>query len=186
MKGFIVVLLGLITFGISANATTIDTTKVESGWTAYKTVDKVPVGGTFDDIVYKFGKKNDSIASTLEGATATINPMKVNLHDETKNSNMKNYFFSHFKKGSIKVTFQKVMEGKDKGTILAAVKMNGKDVKVPMEYTIVDGKLMAIGTLDLLEFSLNDAFSKLVKGCYDFHEGMTWSQVAIHFSASIK
>lgn len=186
MKGFIVSLLVSVTFGMFANALSIDTTKVESGWTAYKTIDKVAVGGTFDGIAYKFGKKNDSIKSTLEGATATINPMKVNLHDETKNSNMKNFFFSHFKKGDIKVTFKNVMEGKDKGTILAIVAMNNKEVKVPMTYAIAEGKLMATGTLDLSEFSLNDALSKLAKGCYDLHEGVTWSQVAINFSAPLK
>ncbi|WP_180762750.1 YceI family protein [Helicobacter sp. 12S02232-10] len=169
-----------------ANAATIDTTKAETSWTAYKTAQKTAVSGTFKDIQYKFGKKQDSIAGALEGATATIDPMKVDLHDDTKNKNVKDFFFSQFKKGGIKVTFKDVMEGKDQGTILAIVRMNGKSVKVPMQYTITDGKLTAQGVLDIMEFSLNDAFKKLATGCHKLHEGLTWSQVGISFSAPIK
>lgn len=186
MKKTIVGILALALFGMVANATTIDTSKAQTSWTAYKTATKVGVNGTFDNIVYKFGKKTDSIASTLEGATATIDPMKVNLNDATKNKNVKNFFFSGFKKGGIKVTFKNVMEGKDQGTILAMVKMNEKTVKVPMTYTIADGKFTATGLLDIMEFSLNEPFKKLATGCHDLHEGMTWSQVTINFSAPIK
>lgn len=186
MKKSIAGILALALFGMVANATTIDTSKATTTWTAYKTAAKVGVNGTFDNIVYKFGKKNDSIASTLEGATATIDPMKVDLNDATKNKNVKNFFFSGFKKGNIKVTFKNVMEGKDQGTILAMVRMNDKTVKVPMTYTIADGKFTATGLLDIMEFGLNDPFKKLATGCHDLHEGMTWSQVTINFSAPIK
>ncbi|PAF43840.1 YceI family protein [Helicobacter sp. 11S03491-1] len=186
MKKSIASILAIALFGMIANAATIDTTKVETGWTAYKTANKVGVGGTFDDIAYKFGKKHDSIASTLEGATATIDPMKVNLHNDAKNKNVKNYFFSHFKKGGIKVTFKNVVEGKDQGTILALVKMNERSIKVPMQYSIKDGKFTATGVLDVLEFGLNEAYKQLAVGCHDLHEGMTWSQVSISFSAPIQ
>ncbi|PAF42851.1 YceI family protein [Helicobacter sp. 11S02596-1] len=186
MKKSTMSILAIALFGMLANAATIDTKKVETSWTAYKTAQKTPVSGTFNDIQYKFGKKQDSIAATLEGATATIDPMKVELHDATKNKNLQDFFFSQFKNGGIKVTFKNVMEGKDQGTILAMVKMNNKNVKVPMQYTIKDGKLVATGVLDIMEFSLNDAFKKLAVGCHDLHEGLTWSQVAITFSAPIK
>ncbi|PAF52474.1 YceI family protein [Helicobacter sp. 13S00477-4] len=186
MKKSIASILMIAAFGMLANATTIDTSKAQTTWTAYKTTDKVAVSGTFDNIQYKFGKKNNSISTTLEGATATIDPMKVNLHDDVKNKNVKDFFFSQFKKGGIKVTFKNVMEGKDQGTILAMVKMNEKNVKVPMQYTIKDGKFIATGVLDIMEFALNDAFKKLALGCHDLHEGVTWSQVTITFSAPIK
>ncbi|PAF46435.1 polyisoprenoid-binding protein [Helicobacter sp. 12S02634-8] len=186
MKKTIVGILTLALLGLLANASTLDTTKATTTWTAYKTEAKTPVGGTFDDIKYKFGKKTDSIAGLLEGASATIDPLKVNLGDSVKNKNVKDFFFSHFKKGGIKVTFKNVIEGKDQGTILAVVRMNEKSVKVPMQYTIADGKFTATGVIDILEFALNDAFKKLAVGCHDLHEGLTWSQVAISFSAPIK
>lgn len=187
MKKILMSLLTLALLGVIANATTIDTSKVQTQWTAYKTADKVAVNGTFKDIKYKFGKNTSSIASTLEGATATIDPMKVDLGDPTKNKNVKDFFFSQFKNGGIKVTFKDVMEGKNQGTILASVNMNGKTLKVPMEYTITDNTFNATGILDILEFTnLNNAFKKLATGCHELHEGMTWSQVKINFSAPIK
>ena len=170
---------------VGLNAASIDTNKVNVVWTAYKTPAKVAVSGTFKDINFKFGKKRDSIASTLEGASATIDPMKVNLNDDVKNANLRDFFFSKFSKKEIKVTLRDVVEGKDQGTILASVKMNGKTNKVPMEYKITNGVLKASGVLDLGEFKLEDARANLQKAVYDLHEGMTWSQVNIGFEAPV-
>ena len=86
----------------------------------------------------------------------------------------------------IKVTLHDVVEGKDQGTILASVRMNGKTNKVPMEYKIENGVLKARGVLDLSEFKLSEARANLQKAVSDLHEGMTWSQVTIGFEAPIK
>lgn len=171
---------------VGIHAASIDTSKVNVVWTAYKTPAKAAVSGTFKDIEFKFGKKKDSIATTLEGASATIDPMKVNLNDDVKNANLRDFFFSKFSKKEIKVTLRDVAEGKDQGTILASVKMNGKTNKVPMEYKITNGVLKASGVLDLSEFKLEEARANLQKAVSDLHEGMTWSQVTIGFEAPIK
>lgn len=176
--------LGVLS-AVGLNAASIDTSKVSVVWTAYKTPSKVAVSGTFKDIDFKFGKKRDSIASTLEGASASIDPMKVNLNDDVKNANLRDFFFSKFSKKEIKVILRDVLEGKDQGTILASVKMNGKTNKVPMEYKIANGVLKASGVLDLSEFKLDEARANLQKAVYDLHEGITWSQVTISFEAPI-
>lgn len=170
---------------VGLNAASIDTNKVSVVWTAYKSPAKVAVSGTFKDIEFKFGKKRNSIAATLEGASATIDPMKVNLNDDVKNANLRDFFFSKFNKKEIKVTLRDVIEGKDQGTILASVRMNGKTNKVPMEYKITNGVLKASGVLDLSEFKLTEARTNLQKAVYDLHEGITWSQVGIAFEAPI-
>ncbi|WP_394954993.1 hypothetical protein [uncultured Helicobacter sp.] len=177
-------ILGVLS-AVGLNATSIDTNKVSVVWTAYKTPSKVAVSGTFKNIDFKFGKKRDSIASTLEGASASIDPMKVNLNDDVKNANLRDFFFSKFSTKEIKVILRDVLEGKDQGTILASVKMNGKTNKVPMEYKIANGVLKASGVLDLSEFKLDEARANLQKAVYDLHEGITWSQVTISFEAPI-
>ena len=171
---------------VGLNAASIDTDKVNVVWTAYKTPTKAAVSGSFTDAKFQFGKKRDSIASTLEGASVSIDPMKVELNDDVKNANLRDFFFSKFSKKEIKVTLRNVVEGKDQGTLLASVKMNGKTNKVPMEYKITNGVLKASGVLDLGEFKLEDARANLQKAVYDLHEGMTWSQVTIGFEAPIK
>ncbi|MFC3867591.1 YceI family protein [Helicobacter equorum] len=177
--------LGLLSI-VGIHAASIDTSKVNVIWTAYKTPAKVAVSGTFKDIAFKFGKKQDSIATALEGASATIDPIKVNLNDDVKNANLRDFFFSKFSKKEIKVTLHDVVEGKDQGTILASVRMNGKTNKVPMEYKIENDVLKAHGVLDLSEFKLSEARVNLQKAVSDLHEGMTWSQVTIGFEVPIK
>lgn len=183
------IIMGMVAFGVLASAATIDTSKAMVKWTAFKTMEKVAVSGTFDDVKFKFGdvNKNGTLESQLSNATATIDLMKVNLNDDLKNQNVKQFFFSAFnKKDPIRVTFKDVFEGKNKGTILANVRMNGKTQKVPMQYEVAGGKIVAKGMIDLLQFGLDEARMSLQKGVYDLHEGMTWSQVEIGFEAPVK
>ncbi|WP_104698029.1 MULTISPECIES: YceI family protein [unclassified Helicobacter] len=177
--------LALFSGTIFAMSLDVDQAKVE--WVAFKMKEKAPVKGTFSEIKYKFGKKSDSITQILEGATAMIDGASVDLGDELKNSNVKNYFFMKFNKQEpIKVTFKNVMEGDDKGTLLAMVRMNGKNVKVPMQYEIKDNMFVARGVFDIMEFGAMEAFKALATQCHDFHDGLTWTQVEISFSAPIK
>ena len=165
----------------------LDISQAKTQWTAYKTAEKTAVTGTFADIKYKFGSNTNDITKALEGATATIKPMSADLKDETKNANIRDYFFAKFaKKNLIKVTFKNVMIANDKGSILASVNMNGKTVKVPMQVEIKDKKLEAKGVIDILAFGAKDAFESLATQCHDLHSGVTWSQVEIDFSVPIK
>ena len=81
---------------VGLNAASIDTDKVNVVWTAYKTPTKAAVSGSFTDAKFQFGKQRDSIASTLEGASVSIDPMKVELNDDVKNANLRDFFFSKF------------------------------------------------------------------------------------------
>ena len=81
---------------------------------------------------------------------------------------------------------QHVIEGKNKGTILASVRMNGKTNKVPMQFEVVGKKIVAKGVLDLSEFNAESARASLQEAVSDLHEGLTWSQVEIAFEAPIK
>lgn len=186
MKKFLLSIMALGFFCGFLYATSLDTTQAKVKWTAYKTVQKVPVSGSFTDIQYKF-KKGENISMILEGASASINPLSVDLGDSVKNDNVKNHFFAKFnKQEAIKVTFKNVIEGENQGSILANVKMNGKNVKVPMQYTIKDGVLEAKGILDIMEFGASEAFKSLATLCHDLHNGLTWTQVEISFSAPVQ
>ncbi len=183
-------LISLLCGFLGLNAASIDTTKASAGFGAFKLAKKEKVNGTFKDVIFKFGKKKDSITSTLTNASATINAMDVTFNDAQRDESVKKFFFSYFKKDRkerqlIKVTFKEIIEGDNIGTILANVSMNGKTRKVPMQYTISDGKLVAKGVLDVLTFGLAEAFKSLAEGCKDLHEGVSWTQVEIYFEAPV-
>lgn len=168
---------------------TIQADKAQVKWTAFKTPAKAGVTGSFDDVVFKFGTpdKQGSLKMQLNNATATIDIMKVNLNDEGKNATVREFFFGAFnKKEPIKVTFKDVIEGKDKGTILANVKMNGKSKKIPMQYEVAKKVLVAKGVIDLGEFGAEKARASLAEACNDLHEGITWSQVEIALEVPVK
>lgn len=167
----------------------IDNSKAVVKWSAFKTPEKVAVEGTFNNVKFKFGKanKNGTIESQLDNATATIDINQVELNDESKNEAVRKYFFGAFtKQDAIKVTFKEILEGKDRGTILATVRMNGKSQKVPMQYEIANNLITAKGVLDLSEFGLESARVSLNNACKELHEGITWSQVEIGFEAPVK
>ncbi|WP_121105252.1 YceI family protein [Helicobacter pylori] len=167
-------------------AVNLDLSSAKLTWTAFKTKAKTPVNGSFESITYKLGKSQDSLKTLLEGASASMDSLKVNLGDDTKNKNVKEAFFALFKNTNIKVTFRNVIEGDHEGSLTAYVRMNEKLVKVPMQYTIAGDKLVVKGVLDLLNFGLKNELASLAKRCESFHEGLTWSQVEIQFESMIK
>ncbi|MCX2716128.1 YceI family protein [Helicobacter sp. MIT 21-1697] len=183
------IIAGMMIVSSIVCAASIDVAKAQVKWTAFKTPAKIAVGGSFDDVKFKFGtpNKTQSLESQLNNATATIDIMKVNTADAGRDETLRKSFFEHFnKKDPIKVTFKDVIEGKGKGTILANVRMNGKTQKVPMQYEIAGGKIIAKGVLDLSLFGLENARASLQNAVKDLHENLTWSQVEIAFEAPVK
>lgn len=179
------ILVGMSSGLLFANS--LDLTKVKTTWTAYKAADKQPVTGTFTDIKYTFGKDTKSIAKTLEGATAVIKAVSADLGDDLRNGNIRGYFFSKLKgNGEIKVTLRNVVLGENVGSALATVNLNGKSQRIPIVIDIKDGELKAWGTIDILAFGAKEALMALAAQCFDYHEGMTWSQVQIAFTAPVK
>ena len=183
------IIAGMVIVGSIVCAASIDATKAQVKWTAFKTPAKIAVNGTFDDVKFKFGtpNKTQSLESQLNNASATIDIMKVNTADAGRDETIRKSFFDNFnKKEPIKVTFKDVIEGKNKGTILANVRMNGKTQKVPMQYDVSGGKIIAKGVLDLGLFGLENARASLQNAAKELHENLTWSQVEITFESPIK
>ena len=167
------------------SAKSIDKESIKVNFSAYKSPNKVAVSGTFSDVVFKFGKKSESIASTLNNAQATIEPSNISVGDNLQNKNIKEFFIKKWAKPEIKVTLKNIIEGNNVGTILANVRMNGKTQKVPMQYAIKNGILKASGVLDVSEFKLEEARQNLAQNTSDAIEGLIWSEVLIGFEAKV-
>ncbi len=178
-------LLGVALCASVISAKSIDKESIKVNFSAYKAQNKVAVNGTFNDVVFKFGKKNESIASTLNNAQATIDPSNISVGENLQDKNIKEFFIKKWAKPEIKVTLKNIIEGNNVGTILANVRMNGKTQKVPMQYTIKNGILKASGVLDLSEFKLDEARENLIKNTSDAIEGLIWSEVQVGFEAKV-
>lgn len=163
----------------------LDTSKTQAYWAAFKYANKTAVKGTFKDIQFKFSNGND-IRGELLGATAKIDVSKVSTGNPLSEENLTNGFFQKFNGKDIRVKIEQVIEGENQGTILARITMNKKSQLVPMQYEIKDNQLAAKGVIDVLSFKLDGALESLAKVCYDLHEGYTWSQVEVGFIIPLK
>lgn len=73
-------------------AVNLDLSSAKLTWTAFKSKAKTPVNGSFESITYKLGKSQDSLKTLLEGASASMDSLKVNLGDDTKTKMLKKLF----------------------------------------------------------------------------------------------
>jgi hypothetical protein len=159
-------------------------------WTAYKTPEKVGVGGTFKEIGYRAASpKGKDLSAIFVGSTINIDTKSVNTKNSGRDKTLVNFFFDQMQSRTIKATLI-AMEpnaadmGKT-GTCSVEIRMNGVNKIVPMNYVYDADTFKADGVIDILDFSASKALTSISKACYDLHKGKTWSDVAISFSTAV-
>lgn len=148
-------------------------------WTAFKTPAKAGVNGTFGETAIN-AKAAKNIQELMNNATFSINTKSSSTKDSARDANIDKNFFSLFKEAG-KIT-GKVLKVTDK-KVNVAITLNNKTVEVPLNYSFENNQLIAKGTIDVLDFALNDQLKKLNKACFALHEGKTWNDVNIELVA---
>lgn len=180
-----IILGAFLAIGMCMGAS-IDASNIQMYWVGYKLANKTAVKGSFSGVSYKLKKKQGTLKEILEGASAKIKLSDLNVANPEAKKNLAEGFFSKFASPEINVKIVQVIEGENQGTFLAKVSMNKKSQLIPMQYTLADGKIEAKGVLDILSFKLDDALKSLIKVCGKLHQGYTWTQVEIGFSAPLQ
>lgn len=162
-------------------------------WEAYKTPQKVGVGGVFDRVTYTaIAPEGNNFREILVGSSVVIETSSVNTKHESRDDTLVKFFFKEMSDPEIKakivdIKSDKRIRGKPKtGEMRVEITMNKVTKVVPMKYSFDSGELSAKGSIDLLNFSVNKALSSINEACYDLHEGKTWSDVGIGFFTKIK
>lgn len=155
-----------------------DSTKVS--WTAYKTTDKVAVGGSFTEINLTTMETGNTPEEVLEGARFSIPVSSVFTNNPERDGKLKEFFFNVMKDPEFLGGEIHFKEGK----AILALTLNGITKDVPVEWTYENNKFSINGTLNLEDFGAQDAVASLNKVCFDLHKGAdgvskTWSEVAI-------
>ena len=70
-----------------------DSTSTEFAWTAYKTSDKVAVGGTFNEIEITSDGSSDNPMSLIESMKFSMKTASVETQNEERNGKIANLFF---------------------------------------------------------------------------------------------
>jgi len=163
-------------------------------WKAYKTPQKIGVGGAFTDVTYHPASLEGKNFRTLfVGSSVTIDTSKITTGNQGRDVKLVKFFFGMMKSHTIKAKIIDIQKsdshekGKPRtGSLRVEITMNGKTHIIPMHYLYQAGKFDATGTIDILDFSAKEALASINKACYDLHKGKTWSDVKIGFSTTVK
>jgi hypothetical protein len=160
-----------------------DSTKVS--FTAYKTTDKVAVGGIFKEITLTNTKQGETALEALNGTKFSIPVSSLFTNDAsgTRDPKILKFFFGVMKDTELISGEFKVSEEK---TCSIDVTLNGKTSNIPLQYTANGNTSLSFdGVMNLEDWDGLAAVASINKACEALHTGQdgvskTWSEVAVH------
>lgn len=159
-----------------------DSTKVS--FVAYKTTDKVPVGGQFTSIdISNFGS-GDTALESMNGTKFSIPVSSLFTNDPTGTRDPKilEFFFGFMEDTELISGVFNVSSDKQ---CSIDVTLNGETERIPLTYTVNDDKFVFDGVMELANWDALGAVASINKACEALHTGTdgiskTWSEVALH------
>jgi len=202
MKKFIFLLLAFAAFHLNPTVFAetcsfkVDPHSIQVGWTAFKTMQKVGVNGTFTHVALTgVLEKKGSLSDLLQQLGALMDlkaSTDLSTGNPARDQTLFDHFFKLFKKTAlIKGKIRNVKGSNSEGEFDLELSMNQKTLAVPMRFTLSqEGKFEAKGGIDVLDFNLKDAFHDLHQTCEVLHKGTdgvskTWPTVDLKLSATI-
>ena len=174
----------------------IDPTTLHVNWTAFKTMQKVGVNGSFTEVTLESDlSKPGTLHNLMNQIDAEIKvdaATKISTTNPARDQTIFQNFFSHFAgKGILKGKLRNAKGSESAGTVNLVLEMNKKTLAVPMKYTRDEkGTTVISGGIDVTDFGLGSALSTLNKACDALHKGpdgvsKTWPQVEIKIEANL-
>lgn len=155
-------------------------------FTAYKTTEKVAVGGQFKKVNVLSGGEGNTVKEAINNTEFSIPVSSLFTKDSSRDFKIKKFFFGIM--DNTKLLSGKLMITDDaNGT--AKITMNGQTKDVPFTYTIVDKTFNMKATIDINNWNASAALESLNKQCFDLHKGAdgvskTWSEVALEITSA--
>tara|TARA_B110000503_G_C6964629_1_gene336580 strand:- start:65 stop:676 length:612 start_codon:yes stop_codon:yes gene_type:complete len=155
-----------------------DSTKVK--WTAFKTTDKIAVGGAFKQIELKDVKTGNSAQEVLEGVAFSIPVSSLFTNNDDRDYKLKTIFFAALKNTEL---LSGILNFRD-NQLFMILSMNDVTKQIPLEYTFVNNVFSMKTTINLNDFGGQTAISAINTACYELHKGpdgvsKTWETVDI-------
>ncbi|MEO9893160.1 hypothetical protein [Aurantibacter sp.] len=159
-----------------------DSTKVS--FTAYKTSEKLPVGGTFTEINFTNSNSGATALEALNGTEFSIPVSSLFTNDATgtRDPKLLEFFFGVMENTTLISGVFKV-SADEKSSI--DVTLNGKTGNIPLEVEKTsDDRYTFKGVMELEKWDALDAVASINKACEALHTGKdgvskTWSDVAV-------
>lgn len=164
-----------------------DSTDVK--WTAYKTNDRVPVAGTFNEIALIPNAQASSAMELLKGASFEINANTVNSGNVIRDPKLVTFFFGLIQDAMAIKGVVKTAEGdENQGTGTIELQFNGLKKPLAYAYQIADGVISLQAEMNMDDWNGTDAVGSLNTECYELHKGADgesrlWPDVNINVRA---
>jgi hypothetical protein len=160
--------------------------KNEINFTAYKTTEKLGVGGQFNKVDVLSGGEGNNVKEAINNTEFSIPVSSLFTKDTSRDYKIKKFFFGMM--DNTKLLSGKLMLTDDANGI-AEIKMNGISQNVPFTYTIVDKAFNMKAVIDINNWNASAALASLNTVCLDLHRGAdgvskTWSEVALNITST--
>ena len=161
-------------------------------WTAFKTSEKIAVGGQFDQVNVTAGKKSTKITDLLETIKFNIPTASTNTANEDRDKKIINSFFGAMNSTDLILGQVKSAEGNNKtGSCTFYITLNNVEKEIVLNYTVEGSILKLIGEIDLVDFGAEKAITSLNKVCEALHTGAdgiskTWNTVELSIETKLK
>ena len=152
-------------------------------WTGFKTEKKSPVSGTFKDIKLDISKSDD-LSMFLKSAKVQITTASFDSKNPFRDNNITSTLFSLATSKYINGAISSVDTTKNE--LILDVTMNEVTKQVPMKYEISNGKIIASGSIDILNYDMKKPFMAFAQKCASFHQNKSFSDVNIEFMIPYK
>lgn len=172
----------------STAAFSLKSAKNEISFVAYKTTEKVAVGGQFKKVDIHVGGEGNSVKEAINNTEFSIPVSSLFTKDTSRDYKIKKFFFGIM--NNTKLLSGKLMLTDDVSGV-AKITMNGKTKDVPFMYTIVGKAFNMKATMDVNNWNASAALASLNKVCEDLHKGAdgvskTWSEVSLNITSTFK
>jgi polyisoprenoid-binding protein YceI len=160
-------------------------------WTAFKTSEKVAVGGQFDEVNVTAGEKSTKITDLLPTIKFNIPTASTNTANEDRDKKIVTSFFGAMKTTDLILGQVKSAEGDNKsGTCNVYLTLNNVEKETVLNYTVEDATIKLTGEIDLIDFGAETAVASLNKICEALHTGAdgvskTWSTVELAIETTL-
>ena len=169
---------------VPSAAFSVKNAKNTINFTAYKTTEKIPVGGQFKTVDVLSGGEGNTIKDAMNNTEFSIPVSSIFTKDTSRDFKIKKFFFGLMDNTQL-LSGKLVIE--NDSILNATLTMNGTTQPISFKYTIEHNVFSMNATMDITKWNASEALSSLNKECYDLHKGAdgvskTWSDVAINIS----
>lgn len=163
-----------------------DSTKLS--WTAYKTTEKIAVGGTFDEFKMSGVKEGHTASQVFENVKFKIGSASVNSNNPDRDKKISEHFFGTMA-GLVDITGTVAQIEENHAVVY--IEMNGVTMKQKFDLKTDNATFCTItADLNLNQWNALESVKALNEVCFDLHKGpdgesKLWTEVRVELTAQL-